>query len=214
MIKGSWAEMNSRWSKKHLDTLLGRGGMGAASRDAVLENVLAKIQDTATPRRRWSWSWILAWSGVAATVAALVLLVPRFSQPTFRAKGAQSPAAKPSATLLCLGATLDACPTGSLLALRITGATGYISAWAQPAGGRERIWYFSAETSSPFIDERAPATEVVQRAVRLAAEHTVGSYVVEIRVTPRPMKREELLHAPADATLLATQSRFTVIAVP
>jgi hypothetical protein len=199
---------------EELDSLLGRGGMGAARRDAILESVLARVRAEAPARSRWRWS--LAGFGVAtAAAAALFLLVPRLSPPSsspFRAKGtaARPPASKPSADIECLGATLDACPTGSLLVVRVAGVRGYVSAWAEPAGGGERIWYFSADTSSPLVDAVPTSPAIVTRAVKIGPEHAAGAYVVQVRVTERPMAREALLRLPGSAALAKGRARLTV----
>jgi hypothetical protein len=207
--------MKPRLSREQLDTLLGRGGIGATRRDTILENVLARVQATSPARRFWRWTF--AGLGVAATVAALFLLIPRLSQPAlspFRAKGATPPTVKPTAWLECLGATLRACPTGSLLAVQAMGVRGYLSAWAQPVAGGERIWYFSAETSSPLVEGSLPASDSPQRAVKVGPEHAAGSYVVEIRVTKRPLNHEEILRASDGEMLVASQATLTVVASP
>ena len=49
---------------------------------------------------------------------------------------------QPSVEIECLGATLEACPTGSLLVVRVAGVRGYVSAWAEPVGGGEKILVF------------------------------------------------------------------------
>ena len=197
---------------EEIDSLLGRGGIGAARLDTILESVLARVRAEAPARSRWRWS-LAGLGAAAAAAAALFLLVPRFSPPAsspFRAKGTVAPATKPSAEIECLGATLDACPTGSLLVVRVAGVRGYVSAWAEPAGGGERIWYFSADTSSPLVDAVSTSPAVATRAVKLGPEHAAGAYVVEVRVTAKPIARDELLRLPEDAALAKGRARLTV----
>jgi hypothetical protein len=194
-----------------LDSLLDRGGLGAARRDAILSHVLAHAQAERSrrPRRRWA----VAAFGSAAAAAAVLLLAPWRSPqvPSVREKGtAGRPAStEPSAELDCLGATLGACPKGSLIVVHAANVRGFLSAWAEPEDGGERIWYFSAESSSPLVD--ALSTSVAaSRAVKLGPEHAPGSYVVHVRVTAQPMARDQLVRLSKNAALAATEALLTV----
>jgi len=194
-----------------LDSLLERGGLGATRRDDILTKVLATVAAQRPPR--WRRLWALPAFGMAA--AALLLLVPQLSPrglSPFRAKGTRArPAVTPPALHVeCLGATPEDCPLGSLVVLSADGVRGFLSAWAEPAGGGERIWYFSAEGSSPFLDNTSASSAAGTRAVKIGPEHSVGKYVVQARVTARPMARDELLHLPASAALANWQSSITV----
>jgi hypothetical protein len=208
--------MKQRRTTEELDALLGRGGLGATRRDSVLEAVLESVK-AERPSRVW-WRWSFAGLGAAAAAtAALFLLLPRPSpQPvapsTFRAKGlaAQTPAATPAVEIECSGGPLDACPSGSLLLVRGVGVRGFVAAWAEPVGGGERIWYFSADTSSPRVDGIAPEATSPSRAVRIGPEHKAGAYVVETRITDRPLTRAELLHLPVGAALAAGRVSLSV----
>ncbi|HEX7499961.1 MAG TPA: hypothetical protein VF524_06600 [Polyangia bacterium] len=111
-----------------------------------------------------------------------------------------------------MGATLDACPTGSLLVVRAAGVRGFVSAWAEPVGGGERIWYFSAETQSPRVDPALSPSAATTRAVKIGHEHVAPAYVVEIRVTEWPMGRGDLMRIPASAVLASGRALLTVTA--
>jgi len=156
-------------------------------------------------RMRWRWS-VAGLGSVAVAAAALFLFAPRSSRlavSPFRAKGtATRPSAmQPFVEIECLGATLEACPTGSLLVVRVASVRGFVSAWAEPVGGGEKIWYFSAETQSPLIDAALASSVSTTRAVKIGPEHAASAYVVEIRVTERPMRRDDLVRIPASAAL-------------
>jgi hypothetical protein len=97
-----------------------------------------------------------------------------------------------------------------MVIVRVAGVHGFVSAWAEPVGGGERIWYFSADSFSPQVDAISTTSVFATRAVRIGPEHRAGSYVVQIRVTERPMQREELLRAPTSAVLAQGQSLLTV----
>ena len=196
-----------------LDSLLERGGLGATGRDAILSRVLAGVAAERPTRSRWRWS--LAACGMAAAAATLLVLVPRLSPnpaSPFRAKGnvARPSATARSANLECLGGTLQACPTGSLVAVSTIGVSGYVSAWAEPTGGGERIWYFSAEGASPFVDPALLAPAAKTLAAKIGPEHHLGQYIVHVRVTERPMHREQLLHMQTGAALVSGQFSINI----
>jgi hypothetical protein len=205
--------MKKAHTDAELDSLLERGGLGATRRDEILSRVLAGAAAERPTRLRWRWS--LAAIGSAAAAAALLVLAPRFSPNTtspFRAKGTVT---RPSGTAMstsleCLGGTLEACPTGSLVAVSATGVSGYVSAWAEPTRDGERIWYFSAEGASPFLDPASVAPVAKTLAAKIGPEHMLGIYVVHVRVTERPMKREQLLRMPSDAAIVSGQFLLNV----
>jgi len=201
--------MTPKRTIEELDSLLGRGGLGAARRDAVLQTVLTSVKAEVPARSRSWWSW--AGLGFAAVAGVLIFLVPKFSptsSSSFRAKGPG--ATTPSVQLECLGATLDRCPAGSLLVVRVDGVRGFVSAWAEPVRGGERVWYFSAETSSPPVDAISASPADRARAVKIGPEHTAGNYLVQIRVTEQPMRRDDLLRMPGAAVLVTGQFTLSV----
>jgi hypothetical protein len=206
--------MKPTHNREELDSLLGRGTIGASRRDAIFETVLSHARADAPARTRWRWP--LVGFGMAAIGAvAVFLFLPRATAPSlslFRAKGLAEKAqvVAPFAELKCLGATLDACPAGSLLVVRVAGARGYVSAWAQSSSGGDRIWYFS-DTDSPSVDAVATGSATTARAVKMGSEHVTGSYVVEIRVTERPMKRGDLTGTVGTTVLARGRSFLTVI---
>jgi len=212
---GNWVNMQPRRNREDLDSLLGRGSIGATRRDAILETVLAqaKAEIPVLPHRRWYFAGLGA---AAVAAAALFLLAPRTESNAtspFRAKGVVSnpPTASPSMEIECLGGTLEACPTGSLLVVRGSGVRGYVSAWADPiGGGGERIWYFSADSHTPLVDAISNPSTATTRAIKIGSEHVAATYVVETIVTERPMTRDELRRIPADAMLARGQALLTV----
>jgi hypothetical protein len=213
MEEGKWFIMKQSRTDAEIDSLLGRGGIGATRRDAIFEKVLEHAQASRPSRSRWRWAAATFFAAGAA--AALVVVVPRLStngQAPFRAKGAaaKSATSPPTADIECLGATLDACPAGSLVIVRVAGARGFVSAWAEPAGGGERIWYFSADGFSPLVDALSAVPVATTRAVKVGPEHKPGGYVVRILVTPQPMAREALLHLPMDAAVAKGQRLLTI----
>ncbi len=197
--------MDPRRSDTELDELLGRGSIGAGRRDAILETVLARVKVEKTAKRR---RWVRAGIGATAVaIAASLLVVPQIfkaDSPGFRAKGAPG-LAQAGISVECLGGELARCPVSSLLVISASGLRGYISAWAEPTHGGERIWYFAAEASSPFVDATAASSAVATRAVRIGKEHKPGAYVVELRVTETPMSRAALMQGRLGQVLAASR---------
>jgi hypothetical protein len=206
--------MKPKRTSEELDSLLGRGGIGVSRKEAILQTVLAKCK--ADPPARRLWRWPIAGLALAAVVGATAIVMAPLPSQTpavpFRAKGAtakQSPMA-PLAELECLGGPLGACPMGSLLVVRVTGTHGYVSAWAEPVGGGERIWYFSGDSQPLAVAADSAHAVAATRAVKIGPEHTKSAYLVEIRVTDRPMPRSQLLGLPAPMARAAGRVSLTV----
>ena len=73
--------------------------------------------------------------------------------------------------------------------------SGVLSAYAEPMRSRtrtERIWYFSAEGESPYLD-LGGGTNVARRAVRIGSEHVPGRYRIHLFLTPAPVPKAVLL---------------------
>lgn len=195
--------MSQKRSDEELDSLLGRGSIGAARRDAIFDRVLEGVDRER--QDRWRRRWILAGaSTVAAAAMALLVLLPRspsVDDAGFRAKGGSRPS---SVKVECLDGALASCPAGSLLAVRAQGVLGYLSAWAEPSDGGERIWYFSADTSAQ-VEPGARDGNAKTAAVKIGPEHKPGTYTVKARVTEKPVSREEALHLPPNRVLAEGQ---------
>ena len=175
-----------------LDMMLAEGRLGGAAKERVFDAVVSRVQ----PRRRpFTLRAFLAAGLLAGGAAAALLLVPRTGND-FSAKGGAG-AGAPALEISCAGGSLDACPVGSRLIFGVEGATsGYLAAYADPAGGGERIWYFSADGQSPALAPVA-GTQVARKAILLGHEHVLGDYLVHVLVTARPLSRAELGQVPA-----------------
>lgn len=208
--------MKHRRTTEELDALLGRGGLSPTRRDVVLEAVVNHVKRERSGRSWWGWSFAGLGAAAAAAVALLLVAPWRPSQTTaessLRAKGSALPnrATAPAVEIGCSESTLQACPFGSLLVIRAIGVRGFVGAWAEPVGGGERIWYFSAETTSPMVDGVAPDSTAASRAVKIGPEHSAGTYAVEIRVTDRPMGHADLLRLSPTAALAIGRASLTV----
>jgi hypothetical protein len=195
---------------QELQRLLARGRLGGPGRERVLERIL---QGIARPvARRWR-IWIATLALAASGTTALVLMRRTPAGDEFTAKeGAKGKTGV--LDLACLGGSSAACAEGSTLVFSATGASrpGYLAAYAEPAGGGERIWYFSADGESPAIPVSTSGTHPAPRGVRLGPEHAAGHYLVHVFLTTTPLTRSALLAARSAAILAQPTFPLTVVA--
>jgi hypothetical protein len=180
-------------SDDELDMMLAGGQLGGPAKDRIFEAVTGQV----LPRRPFfSLRSVLSAGLLVAGAAAALLLMPRTRDDGFTAKGGPG-AGGPSVEISCAGGTLNACPIGSRLLFAVEGAgTGYLAAYADPAHGGQRIWYFSRDGQSPALSSE-PGTQVAPRAILVGSEHTPGDYLVQVLVTSEPLSRAQLAQAPA-----------------
>jgi hypothetical protein len=186
-----------------LDALLARGKLGAGVRDRILESVLDGLPVGPAKRRPWVWRVPVALGTLAAATAVFLVVAPRLidHRQDLRAKGA--PGAGVELDVACPAAALEACPQGATLVFGVGGqADGFLSAYAEPRDGGERVWYFSADAESPRV-HAVGATTPLSRAIRVGAEHTTGVYVVHVLLTREALTRAELVAGPAAAGVVA-----------
>jgi len=210
-------------SDDEIDALLSEGRFPGPTKDRVFEGALrdAGVGDGRAPRARPSWRSRLAITAglsLAAGVAALVL-VPRASRQDdpFRAKGT---GAAFEMDVACVGkhaASLAACPQGATLVFSIApggSGPGYLAGYADPTGGGERIWYFSADGETPAIPTAsAGATAPFSRAIRIGPEHAPGAYRVSLFMTRAPVGKAALAPGAGPADVIATHE-VTLQVVP
>src|SRR5689334_15873460 len=119
-------------SDAEIDRLLARGRLGGATRDKVLEDLLAEAAAREPRPSRWRlWLSALTLTAAGATAAILLLARPASDDERFRAKGAGG--ATPVLEIACQGGTLEACPIGSTLVFGVLGAqaSGRLHAYAE-----------------------------------------------------------------------------------
>jgi len=184
--------------EEKVDYLLSRGALSGSQREQILEAALRSARaHPAQARRRW-WAWGGGGFVLAAGAAAFLLWARVPSQGDFREKGSAGGA--PAIELLCLGASVKACPLGSLVAFQVDGREGFLSAYADPVPTGERIWYL---TNEPV---RGP---VVPKAARVGTEHRPGDYRVHVILSRQALPRDHL----AGPDVLA-QARFDLRVIP
>jgi hypothetical protein len=180
-------------SDDEMDYLLSRGKLGGSQRQRILEAALGAAREPFWAR----WRGRLAWSGGALALAggaAILLLTLRAPAPedasSFRVKG---PADAPLITASCLGAQVTACPIGSRLAFALEGGRdrgGFLTAYAAPTAGGERIWYLTNEPVGAPNADASP--RVLPKAALIGDGQPAGSYRVHVIFSGRPVARDAL----------------------
>jgi hypothetical protein len=191
---------------RRLDELLSEGRLSGPTRDRILEAALTEIQ---AEKPRPAWRRILAWALPLSTAMAAVALFVALRPSEFRARGGAGPVLE----LGCRDGALTACPAGSTLLFRAGGAVegGFLAAWAEPAGGGERVWYFPAEGGeSPSLVPRADL-QTLPRGIRIGAEQPPGRYRVHLVLSRRPLDRAAAAAPPADARLAEAELTLEVV---
>jgi hypothetical protein len=186
-----------------LDALLARGALSGSARERVLDGVLGRVSPS-QPNRAVRFAAAIVVPAAAAVAVGIGgvrwLAKPEPSDSTFEARGSVSRRVRVDA--VCTGGPMAACPRGSRLVFHgwPDMRPSYLSAFADPVGGGERIWYFSGENESPRLGSGA-----VDRAVVVGPEHTVGRYVIHVVVSTRPLSRAEAL-ASSDAAVIGSEA--------
>jgi len=194
-----------------LDLLLSRGRlMGPAA-----ERLRAQVLDAVAPAPRplWRRPGVVAPALLSvATAAAILVLVPRgITDPGggLRRKGTVESVV--AVELTCAGGSPAGCPRGARLSAAFRGApaAGFVGAFAEPAGGGERIWYFSAEDGPAALGPEVSEVRLGSRSVVLGPEHH-GRYVVHLVLSTRPLTRAQLLDPAAPGVLARTTAPLVV----
>ena len=183
-----------------LDSLLSHGRLSGAQRERVLDAVLDRV---APAPRRWT-PWVAAAAILCAVGGTSYLAAVHSHQHEFAARGAGTSGTR--VEVVCLGGSLDACPRGSHLAFRVAGPKGgYLTAYAVPEGGGERIWYFSGDDESPIVTPSTTSTEPMDRVVVVGDEHGAGGFTLHISISERPLARAAALEV-APGNVISTQT--------
>lgn len=196
---------------RRLDALLTPKALSGQEREEMLERVL----DQAVPRTRPRLGRRLAYMAIGIAACAGVALATnswRGERRPFEPRGSAAPRA--TVELVCSGASLRACPRGSHLLFVVSGGekVEYLAAYADPADGGERVWYFSGAQEATAVAEGEAQPKPLGLAIEIGPEHRVGRYVVHLLVASRPLSRAEALR-PNPGTVLASNT-VTMDVVP
>jgi hypothetical protein len=163
-----------------LDHLLAKGKLGSPRAEKVMDKLLAERRRS---RRR---RLVMVWGGPMLAMAAVLVFMLRGSDGGFHARGDGE---GPVIEVTCKDGTADRCPAGGTLVFRVDGAIagGFLAAWAEPAGGGKRVWYFAS--GAPRLMAQ-PETQVVPFGVQLGPEQAPGVWEIHALVADRPPPRD------------------------
>ena len=201
-----------------INEFLAPHALSGREREEVFERVLSRVAASQTPaplreapvqgrRRALVWAAI----GVAACASLSALLVHVPAKVPFSARGA--PTSGVHVQMVCAGASLAACPRGSHLLFAVAGGrqAGHLMAYAEPAEGGERIWYFWDERTTAPIAPGAAPNGPLELSIEIGPEHAVGKYLVSILVATHPLSRTEALHPEASSILSSETVELVIV---
>jgi hypothetical protein len=197
-------------SDDELDYLLSRGNLGGSQRQRILKAAVAASREGFWARWRGRLTWSAGGLTLAAGAAALLLLVrrPGGDAGAFRIKGSGD---APLITVVCLGGSLTACPSGSKVAFALEGGRdkgGYLTAYADPVKPGERIWYLTNEAvGAPAGDAWA---RVLSNAAIVGDGQPPGVYRVHAILSRRAVAREAVASLPPAETVARTDLDLVV----
>ena len=167
-----------------LDALLARGRMGGPLR----EEVAVRVIDARAARGRWRAVAFVAGPVLALAAGVLIFIGPRHE---FAAKGSAGTAAA-VLEVVCSSGESGACARGEELFFRVENArvVGFLEAWAEPAGGGERTWYFVGDGALPV--RATPDVQTLARAVRLGPEQPLGVQRIHLLFSRAPLAQSEV----------------------
>jgi hypothetical protein len=197
-------------SNDELDYLLSRGKLGGSQRQRILKAALAGSREGCGAHWRGRLTWSAGGLTLAAGVAALLVFArrPNGDDAGFQIKG---PGNAPLVTVVCLGASMTACPSGSRVAFALEGGRdkgGYFTAYADPIKPGERIWYLNNEAVGASSGETS--SRVLSKVAIVGDGQPVGAYRVYAIFSRRPVARETLASLPSADTLARTEQDLVV----
>lgn len=199
-----------------IDYLLSRGGLGYGQKERLLQGVLPSVAAPLPSRRRWRWlRQTVAGLSLAGGVATFAIWGRPFAEKAsaLRAKG--TPSLGPVVGMTCLGASLAACPSGSRIAFWLEGVTadtGFVSAYADPLPGGERVWYLTNEPAPVGSPGGTESPRVIPKAALIGREQPTGQYRVHLVVTRQPVGHADLSRLTPDEVV--TRANFDLAVSP
>ncbi len=199
-------------SDDELDYLLSRGKLGGSQRARIFEAAVAGARGGFWTRCRAKLAWSAGGLVLAGGVAAMLMTLHAEQEggPSFRSKGSTDAALIGA---FCLGAQLSACPAGSKLAFALEGgrdAGGFLTAYADPIGTGERVWYL---TNEPAAAAHADASRrLLTKGALIPEGQPPGSYRVHAIFSRDRLAREALVRVQAAQTL--AKADFDLVVSP
>lgn len=179
-------------SSRHLmpRLLSGRNSLSRVEKDRILERVLAEV----APARRFA-PRPLHWVGAAAAVAGLVLVAAILTrdgrEPELAARGGA--AAVAGLAVSCPGSPSGACRPASTMVFDLSRSGGYryFAAFGRRSDGTV-LWYFPVAGGRSVDLEAGLRDGLLDRGVRLGADHPPGRYRIHGIFSVEPLDREAI----------------------
>lgn len=193
-----------------IDLLLAAGRLTDAQRDQAFQRVMQTVSaETRSPLSKPSFFRRLRWALLGSASLAVLALMFMQPQPSgLRAKGSGGGASLPFLSVECEAASLSGCPIGSRLLFRSALQAGLVAAYAEPADGQERIWYFAPE-EPVSLAQNSHETGYMRSSVIVGAEHRPGLYRVHLVQLSSSVARSALLAR--DENVIASRTVDLVI---
>jgi hypothetical protein len=190
--------------RDRLDQLLSRGRLGGPTAERVLDGALRQAGIVPPPwyRRR---AVLFGSPVLVCAAAAAFVLIGRPAPDTMRSKGG-SPGDSAVVSVECGGRAPGTCGREDLILFRVEAVArqGFLAAYAEPAIGGERIWFFPQADGSAPVVAAGTGPQVLREAVA-ARSMSPGHYQVHIVITGRPVSKQEIL-AGAGADVIAVRT--------
>jgi hypothetical protein len=178
--------------RDRLDDLLSRGRLAGPAAERILDGALRDAGIVGPP---WYRRKPVLWGSpvLVCAAAAAFLLIGRPSPDAMRSKGA---AAGDDAVVSveCAGRASGTCAGDDLILFRVEAVSrqGFLAAYAEPAAGGERIWFFPAAHGSAPVVTVSAEPQMLKQAVA-ARSLSPGRYQVHIVITARQLSKPEIL---------------------
>jgi hypothetical protein len=175
-----------------LDELLSRGRLAGPAAERILDGAL---REAGIARPPWYRRKPILWGSpvLVCAAAAAFLLIGRPSPDAMRSKGSAA-GDRAVVSVECSGRSFGTCRTEDFILFRVEAVPrqGFLAAYAEPASGGERVWFFpEADGNAPVV---AASTEPQMLRQAVAARSlSPGRYQVHIVITGRPVSKPEIL---------------------
>lgn len=167
--------------------LEGTTNFSRAERDEIFDDVFAAVEaeEPTTASARPAWIRWFAWAAVICLAVVPLSFVMQPGEPEFVARGADG-----NLQLQCSGAT--GCSIGDALTFELSKPPrAWFAAFAKGADGTV-VWYFPEEETGQSVGVK---DGMLERSVKLGAEHNIGPWAVFAVFSDFPLRREDIRDA-------------------
>jgi hypothetical protein len=188
-------------TERRMHRLLARGRLSRPELDVIRESVLDAVRREKNAKRpaRVYTLWATGAALAAAAAVLLLVFVPR--EPVGHGGHVEIESGELGSGITlevrCSVGTLSACPASASLVFSVRAksgrAAGFVSAYAEPVSGGERVFYLSKEDGSAELAAKAEDARGSEHAVRIGSAQQAGRYRVHAFFAKRPLTRAEMV---------------------